>query len=74
MLDPFAATVEHGKVIIANIEANLRRNRQPKPKRPTPQTPYKGSWAHSEQLRKERGEPLETPPAFDSGWVTLKRN
>jgi hypothetical protein len=36
MLDPYAATVEHGKVIIANIEANLRRNRQPKPKRQTP--------------------------------------
>ena len=72
MLDPFAAHLEHQKVIQANVEANLRRDRQPKPKRPKPQTSFIGSWAHSEQLRKERGESLKTPPAFDSGWITLR--
>jgi hypothetical protein len=73
MLDTYAATIEHRKIIMANIEANLRRDRQSKPKRPKPDTPYKGSWAESERLRKERGEPLPKSPAYDNHWVTLGR-
>lgn len=75
MSDYYSESQEHSKLVQGMIEASLRRDKQRKPQRPKPETPYKGSWADEMEQRRNgtwQGEPLVKPRNHDSGWITLK--
>ena len=41
------AADEHRRVVLKLITAAIEAEKRPKPRKPKPQTPYKGSWAES---------------------------
>lgn len=65
------------KAHLALNEAAFKQRKQPKPKRPKPQTPYKGSWAdvmEKERQRTSREAEKDTRPSsvMLDGIVTLR--
>jgi len=72
----FSRHLEHNKLIAKRIEDSLRAEKAPKPKRPKPETPYKGSWADEMEQRRNgtwNGPPLVKPEPYDKHWVSIGR-